>query len=1291
MGNELIIIEKYEKEIQKRLKVVSFEEIRKTEGSVSINSDDKVIGLNLNHAPLMDIPMNLSEFCSLRKLFLNDTHCDDYSFLKELEYLTELSLSENKVHDISYLKKMVHLEVLDLSGNHISDISTLCDLSRLRTLDITANQVSDTFPLKRMDNLNVLNLGGNQIINISFLQDLGSIKELNLSDNQIKDISPINNLSRLDTLNLNNSSQLNDFSPIRNLQSLHNLSLADSGIKNISFLGAMVQLRSLDLGSNQITDISYLQGLVKLIALHLPNNKIDDISFLGRLNALNTLNLALNHVTDITAIKNLIDLKVLNLNFNKIIDFSPLKGLLNLNSLSLAGNDLGNISFIKSMNNLNTLDLSHNSINELSFLRRFSGLNSLNLSNNQVEDISFIQAMKNLKRLDIRKNSIRELPEEIVSLDMDIVLDDKLISYSEQYIMLSSNPIVKPPIEIITKGKAQIRDYFKSLKTEETRNLNEVKLLLVGDGAVGKTSLVNRLRGKSFDQKEPPTHGINVDDWIVTNNGEELKVHLWDFGGQEIMHATHQFFFSKRSLYILILDGRRDIKIEYWLKLIEILGGNSQVLVVINKIDETPAFEVNRKFYKYKYNNIEGFYRVSCKTLEGIDQFVNALKKALQRVKIIKTPWPSRWFNIKNKLENMEQPFISYQKYQEICSVEEIKEKLTQETLVDFLNDLGVILYFKVLELKDTSVLEPKWVTEAVYRIINSEILAKCKGVLDLNLLEDILKKKSERDYYYPREKHQYIIQLMKEFELCYELYKGHVLIPDLLKVEECEFTFDYQNALKYIFKYDFLPKSVIPRFIVRTHEDAEYNLPWRTGVFLRSKAFHSTAVVKADEYARKIDIFVSGKKRREYFSIIRKTFRDINCSFQKIEVDELLPLPYYERHTVKYEELVGLKRMGVKEFIIGLLNKKYFVQELLDSIECEEERNINNEDVYMQSDAYPKEKNKKIQILHLSDIHINNQNEAIKFRSQLETDLIKELKVNRLDYLIISGDITNHSTPEEYNAAFDLIERIVKRFGLDLSRVVVVPGNHDLNWGLSREAYLFVHKENIHKPLKEGQYIQAGEEGFLVRDEELYKQRFVHFSTKFYKRVYGGQEYPLDYSEQAIIYSIPEDELLFLGLNSCWEVDHKYQDRSSINMNALSHSLQKLQDSKYDHWIKIAVLHYPVFGPNMIKNVEFLEQLSVHGFQICIHGHVHEVGQGFYKYDAERCLHIIGAGTFGAPVKNQVLGIPLQYNLLTLDQKNRIITVETRKKEKPDGAWFADARWVDKKNPKPAYTIELK
>jgi predicted MPP superfamily phosphohydrolase len=337
-------------------------------------------------------------------------------------------------------------------------------------------------------------------------------------------------------------------------------------------------------------------------------------------------------------------------------------------------------------------------------------------------------------------------------------------------------------------------------------------------------------------------------------------------------------------------------------------------------------------------------------------------------------------------------------------------------------------------------------------------------------------------------------------------------------------------------------------------------------------------------------------------------------------------------------------------------------------------------------------ERDKMIRILHLSDIHLGTKSEANKFRIQLEADLSRELKIEKLDYIVISGDIANYSNIEEYTAAFELVSVLSKHFGVDFGCIIIVPGNHDLNWNLSEDAYYFVKKSKLPNLLPKSKYIPAGNVGALVCDEEIYKKRFDNFSKHFYEKIYG-KTYPKEYSEQGILHMNSDQRILFLALNSSWEIDHYeiHHGRSGINTDAFYNALDRIKKGKeYDEWLKIAIWHHPVTGNEMMKNVDFLQQLSVHGFKVCMHGHVHEAQKGLYSYDKSRDLHIIGAGTFGAPAKAQVPGIPLQYNLLIFDPATKTITVETRKKEQPDGAWSADARWGNKNNPIPRYTINL-
>ncbi|MCI5136776.1 MAG: hypothetical protein D3920_17315, partial [Candidatus Electrothrix sp. AW2] len=270
-------------------------------------------------------------------------------------------------------------------------------------------------------------------------------------------------------------------------------------------------------------------------------------------------------------------------------------------------------------------------------------------------------------------------------------------------------------------------------------------------------------------------------------------------------HATHQFFLSKRSLYVLVLDSRKDERTEYWLRHVETFGGDSPVLVVLNKIDNNASFDVNRPFLLEKYPGIRDFFRISCKTGKGVSAFKTALQEELAAVEMIGTVWPGTWFAVKRKLEEMDKPYISVEEYRGYCAAAGITGKESREILADFLHDLGVAVHFRELDLKSMHVLDPVWVTEAVYKIITAEEMADSKGILHLNALEEILKEQpvpltertlswigrpARKRYCCPQETHPFIMRLMQKFELCYPVGKEAVLIPQLLPVSEPELAF---------------------------------------------------------------------------------------------------------------------------------------------------------------------------------------------------------------------------------------------------------------------------------------------------------------------------------------------------------------------------------------------------------------------------------------------------------------------------------------------------------------------
>jgi len=968
-----------------------------------------LIELDLSRNQLTSLPPEILELRNLIELNLSRNQLTSLPpEISELRNLTRLNIYGNQLTslppEISNLEK---LAILEISENQlISFPPEILELKNLAILAISDNRVTSLPPeISKLKNLTELYIYRNHLTSLPVeITELKKLTQLNVSHNQLhslpNEITELKNLAQLNIAGVKLSLLPSEFEYMKNLAQLN-----ISGIK-LGYLPSQVlrlkKLTQLDISGNKLTSLSPQIALLRdLSQLTVSNNQLTCLpSEITELKELTHLNISYNQLSSLSPeIAELKNLTQLNISSNMLTSLPfGIKELKNLTHLNISGNQLTSLpSEITELKKLTHLNISYNQLtslpseiyklrnltqldiyrNELSSLppeiAELKNLTQLNISSNRLTSLSFgIAKLKNLTRLDISRNQLTLLPPEILELDLEIEWNDY---WKSNAIYLEGNPLENPPMEIVKQGREAVINYFKS---GEKWPLNEVKVLLVGDGGAGKTSLVKRLVGEGFDENEYETHGINIKKWVVNEREKEIKANFWDFGGQEIMHATHQFFLSKRSLYILVLDGRKDEKPEYWLKLIENFGGDSPTLVVINKIDENPAIELNRKFLLGKYSSIKGFYRLSCKSNEGIEEFSKCLQKELTKVKHLEIRWPKSWFNVKIRLEKLcpnrhsntmdedsckHFDFIEYEEYKRICNEEGIKNKSEMDTLVDFLHDIGVILHFKDIDLLNTHVLEPEWVTNAVYKIVNSKEIADSRGILKLDMLHEILKQTSERDIYCPPNQFDFFISLMKKFELAYELDNITVLLPSLLDIQEPDFGFDYKGTLRFIIDYDFLPPSVMPRFIVKMNKDIKDDLRWRTGVVLEDKKFNSSAVIRADIEAKRISIYINGNQRRDYFAVILQRFREINNSFEKLKAVEKIPLPDNPEITVSYDHLIKLELRGIETYMPDGSDNEYKVSDLLGTVINKHGERLLLEEIYRNTEM---SKNREKEILEI-------------------------------------------------------------------------------------------------------------------------------------------------------------------------------------------------------------------------------------------------------------------------------------------------------------------------------------
>ncbi len=677
---------------------------------------------------------------------------------------------------------------------------------------------------------------------------------------------------------------------IGSLTTLETLDLSDNNFTNLPReISRLKNLQRIDLSHNRLRALpKEFSCLVNLKSLFLGRNKLKKVpASIGKLISLNELDLSHNTIKYLTiTISNLQQLEKLNLAFNEFGTF-PL--------------EIFNLAKLKS------LSLNHNQIKLIpSEIANLKQLRAFGISENLIENLpNEIGQLKELVALYLQGNKLTALPPEIKSVPL-------------RELNLRDNQITFPP-EIIEKNSFPhlILNYYFTRLTGERKHLNEAKMIFVGQGSVGKTSLVQQILHGTFDQNQTKTEGISINQWAIDDGRQtksSIKLNIWDFGGQEIMHATHQFFLTKRSLYLLVLDARltqEENRVEYWLKIIQSFGGESPVLIVGNKTDQHPL-DIDRTGLQKKYPNIVGILETSAATGAGIEALKAEIGKQVDTLPHVRDLLPETWFAVKSKLEELgkDKNFITQDEYLSLCDTNDVTDETSKNTLIGFLHDLGVVLHFQDdPRLEALGILNPQWVTNGVYKILNSHELFQSQGILTLRLLKEILDLPE-----YPKDKRLFIVDMMKKFELCYDIEPDKsFLIPDLLPKDE-PFTGEWDGALAFQYHYNVLPSSIITRFIVRMNAFIHKTV-WRSGVVLKSGG--NTALVKADVEDRKIYISVCGDEntRRDFLSAIRMEFEAIHKTIARIEALEEVPHPAYPELILDYSELIEFERQGVDEF----------------------------------------------------------------------------------------------------------------------------------------------------------------------------------------------------------------------------------------------------------------------------------------------------------------------------------------------------------------------------------------
>jgi small GTP-binding protein len=516
-------------------------------------------------------------------------------------------------------------------------------------------------------------------------------------------------------------------------------------------------------------------------------------------------------------------------------------------------------------------------------ITRLTNLQSLDLGNNRISEIpDLITRLTNLQSLDLRNNRISKIPDSITRLQ-------KLT-----YLELVENPITEPPLEIVEEGIEAIRQYFKQIETEGIDYLYEAKLLIVGEGGAGKTSLANKIINPNYQLcEEDSTKGIEVLHWsFPRSDGNQFNVNIWDFGGQEIYHSTHQYFLTKRSLYLLVADTRKeDTDFYYWLNVIELLSDNSPILIVKNEKQDRQR-EINVNQLRGEFGSFKDVFATNLATNRDLEKILTEAQHQLSQLPHIGQTLPKTWVKVRHALENEPRNYISLNEYLQICKDNGFKERKDALQLSGYLHDLGICLHFQDDEMSplyQIVILKPKWGTDAAYAVLDNPEVIRNFGRFSNKALALIW---SANEY---TGMHGGLLELMKRFQLCYEIpqEKGSYIAPQLLTENQPEYAWDESENLILRYTYDFMPKGIVRQFIVAIHENIEAQNVWRSGVIIHKREYPHTRAEVIENYGkREIKIRVSGKNKRDLLTVVTHELDKIHNSYKRLadKYQKLIP-----------------------------------------------------------------------------------------------------------------------------------------------------------------------------------------------------------------------------------------------------------------------------------------------------------------------------------------------------------------------------------------------------------------
>jgi GTPase SAR1 family protein len=532
--------------------------------------------------------------------------------------------------------------------------------------------------------------------------------------------------------------------------------------------------------------------------------------------------------------------------------------------------------------------------------------------NKELSDLSPLKELQNLQILNVYSTQVSDLSPILSLIKKGIPVKWGKDFTENQVIDVRDCPLSTPPPNIVQQGIEAILNYFKELTGGEVKGL-EAKVILVGEGQSGKTSLRTRLlRGEQapLPKKNERTRGLEVEIepyMVKLPSDEQMRLNIFDFGGQTHYKPLHQFFYSHRSLYVLVTkNGDDSNEFDFWFETAQLFGGGSPVLVVNNLFGD-----VQSGFNRSKFGRFEDIIKDSLSdnllTPKDFPKIRKRIEQLAEDLPLVHQTIPKTWANVRRELEQLRsRNIISLEKYLDICAKPDNGEMDRDRALhcSAYLHDIGVCLHYQDFpSLKRHIIVKNEWATEAVYRVMDDPEVNKAHGHFDLDDLSRIWKPTAKdlargEDFRY-EEYQPELLELMRKFKLCYPLLKNEeeFVAPHLLPTkQEKDKKWISDNDLQFEMEYDFMPPGLFSRFIVSRYKDIageNREFVWRDEVFFQWKEVTANVSLPSRAGKKAIVFKVKGndaENRKFFLTWLIEDLKKLHAETPGILAEERIP-----------------------------------------------------------------------------------------------------------------------------------------------------------------------------------------------------------------------------------------------------------------------------------------------------------------------------------------------------------------------------------------------------------------